>query len=131
MITRKQNRTTMSLAFFLSLSFFFSLSDRVLLCSPGWPRTLHLCASASQVLGSQAHTTLPGFAFFFRLFTQLQVPRPPRLFTLLSVGGVWCKAQSLLVSEFVFVQAPQMGGGGKGLKAEGLGLQGVVSSVAE
>lgn len=38
---------------------FFIVSDRVLLCSPGWPRTSYPPASTSEVLGFQVDTTIP------------------------------------------------------------------------
>jgi hypothetical protein len=42
-----------------------SRSHRVLLCSPGWAQTLDPPASASQVLGLQVYTTMPGSHLHF------------------------------------------------------------------
>lgn len=49
-----------------------SLSDRSLLCSPGWPRTPHPPASASTGLGMQEYGTMLGYisGFLSYMFSQ-------------------------------------------------------------
>jgi hypothetical protein len=46
-------------ASFIFVCFVFW--DRVLLCIPSWPQTLHAPNSACQMLGSQLCTTVPGY----------------------------------------------------------------------
>jgi hypothetical protein len=45
--------------------------DRVSLCHPGWPQTLHPPVSTSQVLGLQACATTHGWDFFLNNFVDV------------------------------------------------------------